>query len=254
MRDLVIAGNWKMFKTKDEAVDFIYDIVLKVPSKYKVATVICAPFVDLRALVKRQGPNLRIGAQNMHYLDEGPFTGEVSALMLHSIQVTYVILGHSERRTFYNETDEILNRKIKNALQHELVPILCVGESLETREQGNTNEFIKGQLAKDLESLAPVEVQKIVIAYEPIWAIGTGRTATALMADETMGFIRNEIKTRFGEKTASKIKIIYGGSVNPKNIQELLQQENIDGALIGAASLKVESFLEMVSIASKIKK
>ena len=254
MRKFLIAGNWKMYKTKDDAVDFIYQINDKMPSINAVRTVICAPFTCLRALVKRQGDNLRIGAENMHFMDEGAFTGEISAVMLKSIQVTYVILGHSERRQYFNETDEDLNKKIKQALKYELIPILCVGESLSQREAGVTNQFIKSQLDADLLSLSADEVSRIVIAYEPIWAIGTGRTATSSQANETIKYIRDYIKGHFGESVAEDLTILYGGSVNTKNAQELLSEREIDGALIGGASLNPNTFLELVKIATNIVK
>ncbi len=251
MRKPIIAGNWKMFKTRDEALQFIYAVNEKVPSIEDVDSVICAPFTVLRCLVKRQGENLRIGAQNMHYAENGAFTGEVSASMLTSINVEYVIIGHSERRAMFNETDEAINKKIKTAFEKELKPILCVGEELEDREKGKTEKVIGNQLKLDLAGLTSEEVENLVIAYEPIWAIGTGKTATAEIANETCGFIRKTIASLYSKEVADKIRIQYGGSVKPGNIEELMAQEHIDGALIGGASLNAEDFITMVKAAIK---
>ena len=187
MRKPIIAGNWKMFKTRDEALDFIYQVNNRMPSLEDVDTVICAPFPVLRCLVKRQGENLRIGAQNMHFEEQGAFTGEIAPSMLTNIGVTYVIIGHSERRAMFNETDESCNKKVHQAFNHGLKPILCVGESLEEREGGKTEEVLKVQLTDGLKGIE--DLTKIVIAYEPVWAIGTGKTATSEQANETIGFI-----------------------------------------------------------------
>ena len=249
MRKPIIAGNWKMFKTRDEALQFVYAVANKVPAIEKIDSVICAQFTVLRCLVKRQGPNLRVGAQNMHFADEGAFTGEVSASMLKSIDVSYVIIGHSERRAMFNETDEAINKKLHKAFENDLVPILCVGESLADREAGRTEEVIKRQLELDLVGLSAEDVKNLVIAYEPIWAIGTGRTATSEVANETCGFIRRYIAEAYGDDIADSIRIQYGGSVNVKNIGELMSMPHIDGALIGGASLKSEDFLQMINIA-----
>ena len=193
MRKPIIAGNWKMFKTRDEALSFVYAVNEMLPDREVVDSVICAPFIVLRDLVKRQGANLRIGAQNMHFEEKGAFTGEIAPNMLTSTGVTYVIIGHSERRAMFNETDETVNKKLHAAFNHGLVPILCVGEYLEERETGKTEEVIKAQLVKDLEGLTEEQAKELVIAYEPIWAIGTGKTATSEMADETCGFIRGSM-------------------------------------------------------------
>ena len=251
MRKPIIAGNWKMYKNKDEAVQFIYKVVEEMPSIELVDSVICAPFIDLKSLVKRQGANLRIGAQNMHFEEQGAFTGEIAPSMLTNIGVTYVIIGHSERRAMFNETDETCNKKVHQAFNHGLVPILCVGESLEQREAGTTNDLLTEQLEKDLAGLTAEQVKKLVIAYEPIWAIGTGRTATAEVADETCGFIRETVKRLYDEATAEAIRIQYGGSVKTSNIDELMSKPNIDGALIGGASLVAEDFVKLVKAAVK---
>ena len=251
MRKPIIAGNWKMFKTRDEALQFILAVYDKMPSQEKVDSVICSQFTVLRCLVKRQGENLRIGAQNMHFEDSGAFTGEVSADMLKSIGVTYVIIGHSERRAMFNETDESVNKKLHKAFEKELTPILCVGESLEQRENGKVEEFIGNQLKLDLAGLTKKQVKELVIAYEPIWAIGTGKTATSQVADETCGFIRSMIKELYDQETADAIRIQYGGSVKTSNIDELMSMPNIDGALIGGASLKADDFIKLVNAAVK---
>ena len=251
MRKPIIAGNWKMFKTRDEALQFIYAVAEKMPSNEKVDSVVCSQFTVLRCLVKRQGENLKIGAQNMHFADEGAFTGEVSGQMLSSIGVSYVVIGHSERRAMFNETDESVNKKLHKAFECDLVPILCVGESLEQREGGKTEEVIGKQIELDLAGLTKEQVKTLVIAYEPIWAIGTGRTATSQVADETCGFIRQTVAKLYDEETAEAIRIQYGGSVKTSNIDELMSMPNIDGALIGGASLKAEDFITLVNAALK---
>ena len=251
MRKPIIAGNWKMYKNVDEAEQFAYQVADKMPSVEKVDSVICAPFISLKSLVKRQGDNLKIGAQNMHFEEQGAFTGEIAPSMLTNIGVTYVIIGHSERRAMFNETDETCNKKVKQAFNHGLVPILCVGESLEERETGKTNDLLTCQLEKDLEGLTKEQVKELVIAYEPIWAIGTGKTATAEVADETCGFIRETVKRLYDEETSEAIRIQYGGSVKTSNIDELMAKPNIDGALIGGASLKAEDFVTLVTAAVK---
>ncbi len=251
MRKPIIAGNWKMFKTRDEALNFVYAVSDKVPTNDKVDSVICAPFVLLRCLVKRQGENLRIGAQNMHFEENGAFTGEIAPNMLTSTGVTYVIIGHSERRAMFNETDETCNKKLHAAYKHGLTPILCVGEKLEHRENGKTEEVIKEQVVSDLAGLTADQVKNLVIAYEPIWAIGTGKTATSEMANETCGYIRSLVKELYDEETAEAIRIQYGGSVKLNNIDELMAQPHIDGALIGGASLVAEDFVTFTHAALK---
>ena len=251
MRKPIIAGNWKMFKTRDEALEFIYQVNNDLPSRDLVDSVVCAPFTVLRDLVKRQGENLRIGAQNMHFEENGAFTGEIAPIMLESLEVTYVIIGHSERRAMFNETDESCNKKLHAAFKHNLVPILCVGEYLEQREDGSWQSLIKGQIEADLAGLSEAQAKELVIAYEPIWAIGTGRTATPAIADETCGFIRNVVKELYSEEVAEAIRIQYGGSVKTSNIDELMAQPNIDGALIGGASLNAADFKVLVNAAVK---
>lgn len=245
----IIAGNWKMYKTKDEAHAFIYAVNVEVPNKDVVESVICAPAIVLKDLVKREGENLRIGAQNMHYAQEGAFTGEISGEMLRSFGVDYVIIGHSERRAYYNETDETVNLKLISAINCNLTPIVCVGETLEIRELGTTNQVVKKQLVKAYSNVNAEEALKTVLAYEPIWAIGTGKTATPVQANDTIKAIRGVLRDLYGEEVSQKIRILYGGSVKPKNIDELLRTSDIDGALVGGASLESCSYLELVKAA-----
>lgn len=244
----VIAGNWKMYKTRDEALQFIYAVNQEMPSRDEVETVICANDVLLRDLVKRQGESLKIGAQNMHFAENGAFTGETSPLVLETTGVAYVIIGHSERRAMFNETDETVNLKVHSAIKHDLTPIVCVGESLEIREAGTTNEVVKNQIIKAYANLSDKDALSTIVAYEPIWAIGTGKTATPEQAEETIKAIRDVLASLYGD-VASKIRILYGGSVNAKNIDALLAKENIDGALVGGASLDVSSYLTLVKAA-----
>lgn len=251
MRKPIIAGNWKMFKTRSEALQFVYSVADKLPDVSKVDSVICAQATVLRCLVKRQGENLRIGAQNMHFAEEGAYTGEVSAAMLKEIDVSYVIIGHSERRAMFNETDEAVNKKILQAFKYDITPILCVGESLEDRETGRTEEVIGKQLELDLQGLSLEQVKELVIAYEPIWAIGTGKTATSEVANETCKFIREKVALLYNQEAADAIRIQYGGSVKLTNIDELMSMPHIDGALIGGASLKAEDFVALVQAAVK---
>ena len=248
-RKPIIAGNWKMHKNRDEALEFIYLVNENVPSIDEVETIICAPSLYLRDLVKRQGDNLRIGAQNMHYLDSGAYTGEITGAMLRNIGVEYVIIGHSERRAYYNETDETVNLKTKKAIETNLVPIVCVGEELEARENGTTNEVVSTQVIKAYKDIKADEALKTVIAYEPVWAIGTGKTATKEQANETIKEIRNVVKSLYNEDVASRIRILYGGSVKPDNIADLLSTSDIDGALVGGASLEPKSFLALADAA-----
>ncbi len=247
MRKPIIAGNWKMNKTRDEALQFIYAVKDHVTSNDVVESVICAPFPYLRCLVKRQGAFLRVGAQNMHFESAGAYTGEISPEMLTSVGASYVVLGHSERREMFNETDETVNKKIHAAFANGLTPIVCVGESLENRENGTTNQVVDTQTVAALAGLTLDQVKQVVIAYEPIWAIGTGRTATAEQANETIGYIRSVVERVYGHEVAEAVRIQYGGSVNPSNIKELMAQEHIDGALVGGASLDPKSFLALVN-------
>jgi triosephosphate isomerase len=250
-RKPLIAGNWKMYKTKDDALAFIYAVNLEVPDKDVVESVICAPAIFLRDLVKREGENLRIGAQNMHYAEEGAFTGEISAAMLKSYGVDYVVIGHSERRAYFNETDETVNLKVLTAVKENITPIICVGESLDTREEGTTDPFVSKQVEKAYLNVSKEDVLKTVIAYEPIWAIGTGRNATKEIAQTTCAIVRDEVAVHFGKEAAEACRVQYGGSVKPDNIAEYMAEADIDGALIGGASLKVDSFLAIVNAVKK---
>ncbi|MFL0504232.1 triose-phosphate isomerase [Ureibacillus sp. 179-F W5.1 NHS] len=250
MRKPIIAGNWKMYKSFDEAVEFAEAVREQVPSEDKVDAVICAPALYLPTLVDvATETDLAIGAQNMHFENEGAFTGEISPSQLASINVDYVILGHSERREYFNETDEAVNKKVRAALINGIVPIICCGETLEERESGQTEEKVSIQVTAALEGFTPEEVKHMVIAYEPIWAIGTGKTATADDANHVCGKIREVVEGLYGQEAAESIRIQYGGSVKPENIDELLSKEHIDGALVGGASLKVDSYLKLLEAA-----
>ena len=252
MRKPVIAGNWKMFKTVEEAHDFWNAASSATIDASKVDAVICAPFLQLPALVEAaKGSSIHIGAQNMHQEKEGAFTGEISGDMLKDIGVTHVVIGHSERRQYFNETDETVNLKTKAALDLGLTPIVCVGESLEQREAGETETVVSKQVAEAFEGLTESEVEKTVVAYEPIWAIGTGKTATADDANQVCQAIRETLLDLHGEEAANATRILYGGSVKPANIEELLGKDDIDGALVGGASLEADSFLQLVEATQK---
>lgn len=245
MRIPVIAGNWKMNKTWDEALEFVYKVSSKMPSETRVETVIGAPSPLLRGLVKRQGDHLKIAAQTMHESNSGAYTGEISAPLLESINVSYVILGHSERRAYYNETDEAVNLKTIQALKYDLTPIVCIGESLEVRENNQTMEFVAPQVEKALKDIKEEDLKKVILAYEPIWAIGTGKSATNEMANETIKQIREQVRKLKGD-VADNIRILYGGSVKPATIEGLMSESDIDGALIGGASLDANDYIDMV--------
>ena len=247
MRKPIIAGNWKMYKSFEEAVEFVEKVSGNIPSEEKVDAVICAPALYLPTLVNLTvDTDLAIGAQNMHYENEGAFTGEISPTQLAAIHVDYVILGHSERREYFNETDEAINKKVQAALTNGIVPIICCGETLTEREAGQTEQKVSNQVKLALQGFTSEEVKHMVIAYEPIWAIGTGKTATADDANAVCGKIREVIKGLYDEETAESVRIQYGGSVKPSNIDELLAKEHIDGALVGGASLEVESYLALL--------
>lgn len=247
MRKNIIAGNWKMYKTAEEAKDFAEAIKEASSTNEQVEAVICPPAPYLSTLVElTEGTIVNIGAQTMHDEKEGAFTGEVSPAMLQSIGVNYVIIGHSERRQYFNETDESVNRKVHAAFEFNMTPIVCVGESLEERESDTTVEVVANQVKKALKSVDSDNAAKAVIAYEPIWAIGTGKTATSDDANEVCGAIRSTVEELYGAEVANAVRIQYGGSVNPDNIVELLSKEHIDGALVGGASLQPESFMKLV--------
>ena len=247
MRKAIIAGNWKMHYTVDEAVKLIEELKPQVADA-SCEVVVCPPFVSLDAAVKAAaGSNIKVGAQNMHFEENGAFTGEVAPGMLEALKVDYVIIGHSERRQYFNETDETVNKKLKKAYEHNLIPILCVGETLEEREANKTEEIISAQIEKDLEGLTPEQVEALVIAYEPIWAIGTGKTATSEQANDTIKSIRAMVARAYGDAVALKVRIQYGGSVKPSTIKEQMEQSDIDGALVGGASLKASDFSAIVN-------
>ena len=246
MRRKIIAGNWKMNMLPNEAMNFINGIAQTVNNSEN-EVILCVPYTDLfYSLLTVQGTRIKIGAQNMHWEEAGAYTGEVSGKMLEVINVEYVIIGHSERRQYFNETDETVNKKIKSALKYNLKPIICVGETLEQRENGNTNEIITKQTRLALEGLNKDEVKNVIIAYEPIWAIGTGKTATADDANNSIIQIRNEVESLYGKDVADNISILYGGSVKASNAKELFSMSDIDGALVGGASLKIEEFINII--------
>lgn len=247
MRRKVIAGNWKMNMLPNEAIAFIEQLTPLVKNTEN-EVILCVPYTDLfYSLLTAQNTNIKIGAQNMYFEESGAYTGEVSGQMLKCIGVEYVIIGHSERRQYFAETDETVNKKIKAALKNELKPIVCVGETLEQREAGKTEEIITMQTKLALEGLTSQEVNKIIIAYEPIWAIGTGKTATSEDANNSIKAIRNEIANLYGSEVADKIIIQYGGSVKSSNAKELFTTSDIDGGLVGGASLKADEFAKIVN-------
>jgi triosephosphate isomerase len=247
MRKPIIAGNWKMHYTVDEAVKVAKELKAMVKGA-SADVVICAPFIQLPALVAElKGSNVKVGAQNMHFEEKGAYTGEISPGMLEALGVDYVVIGHSERRQYFNETDADINKKLKKAFKHSLTPILCVGESLEQRESGTTEAVIKAQVEKDLEGLSAEEAREVVIAYEPIWAIGTGKTATSEQANETIAAIRKMVADIFGAEVADAVRIQYGGSVKPSTIKEQMAMSDIDGALVGGASLLADDFAKIVN-------
>ncbi|MFJ7745163.1 triose-phosphate isomerase [Peribacillus sp. NPDC097295] len=247
MRKPIIAGNWKMNKTLSEATGFLEEVSTLIPKSDKIDTVVCAPALFLNQLVQSaQGTDVKIGAQNMHYEENGAFTGEISPISLADIGVSYVILGHSERREMFNETDEAVNKKAHAAFKNKLTPIVCCGETLEQREAGETNDFVGGQIEKGLAGLSEDQLKQTVIAYEPIWAIGTGKSSSAEDANEVCAHIRSVVADKFSKEAAEAIRIQYGGSVKPENIKEYMAQPDIDGALVGGASLKPDSFLQLL--------
>ncbi|GFZ94591.1 triosephosphate isomerase [Paenibacillus marchantiophytorum] len=244
-RKPIIAGNWKMFKTVSEAVSFVNEI--KGSTVEGVESVICSPFTNLPALVEAaKGTDVHVGAQNLHFEDNGAFTGEISGVMLKDLGVEYVIIGHSERRAYFAETDDIVNKKVVAAFKHGLTPILCVGEKLEEREAGQTKDVCKVQTEAAFASLSAEQAAQVVIAYEPIWAIGTGKSSTAEDAQDVIGYIRQLVSGLYGAAVADAVRIQYGGSVKPNNIAEYMAQPDIDGALVGGASLEAASYIQLV--------
>jgi triosephosphate isomerase len=246
MRTPIIAGNWKMNKTSDEAVKLIKELKPLVADA-SIEVVVCPPFTDLPAAAKvLKGSNMHLGAQNMHWEEKGAFTGDISPGMLLELGVTHVIIGHSERREYFAETDETVNKKVWSALSHGLTPIVCVGETLEQREDGVTQDLVERQTEALFAGVAEEDASKVVIAYEPIWAIGTGKTATAEDANEVIGWIRDTIRDLYNDEIADAVRIQYGGSMKPGNAAELMAQPEIDGGLIGGASLKADDFAAIV--------
>ncbi len=244
MRRKVIAGNWKMNMLPNEAIQFMLQLDPLVKNSNN-EVIVCAPFTDLFYTINAaQDTNIHVGAQNMHWKDNGAYTGEVSPEMLKSINCEYVIIGHSERRQYFNETDETVNLKVKAALAHGLKPIVCVGETLEEKEAGKTLEIIKNQTAEALKNLTLSDLSNIIVAYEPIWAIGTGKTATADDANDSIKGIREQIVKDFG---TDDVTILYGGSVKPSNAKELFSMSDIDGGLVGGASLSTDLFSQIVN-------
>jgi triosephosphate isomerase len=247
MRKLLIAANWKMYKTPTEAQSFLHTFLPLVKDQTQSEIVICPPAVDLPTAVHAvKGTEVLVGAQNMHFAEEGAFTGEISASMLVSLGVSHVIIGHSERRQYFAETDEIVNKKLHTALKHGVVPVVCVGEVLAEREAGLTAAVLKTQVTGALAGITAAAAAPIVIAYEPVWAIGTGKTATPEMAVDAHKIIRVEVAKLLGAEVAANIRILYGGSVKPDNATSLIGEEEIDGALVGGASLKPDSFTAIV--------
>lgn len=248
MRKPIIAGNWKMNKTLAEAKEFTLVVKDAIPSKDVVDSVIGSPALFLAPMnCKRKDSELQLAAQNCFWENEGAYTGETSPAALADMGIEYVIIGHSERREYFHETDEEINKKAKAIFANGMTPILCCGETLETYEAGKTAEWIEGQITAGLKDLSAEQVSSMVIAYEPIWAIGTGKSADANIADEICGVVRKTVEKLYGNEVAEKVRIQYGGSVKPENIAEYMAKENVDGALVGGASLQPDSFLALLS-------
>lgn len=246
-RKPIIAGNWKMNKTHTEAAEFVEAVKTQIPSSDLVDSVVGAPALFLETIKKgAEGTDLKVAAQNSYFEDAGAFTGETSPKALAALGVEYVIIGHSERREYFHETDEDINKKAKAIFNNGMTPIICCGETLEQREAGETNEFVAGQVKAALEGLTEEQIASSVIAYEPIWAIGTGKSSSAELANETCGVVRQAVAEVTSDEVAQKVRIQYGGSVKPENIAEYMTQEHIDGALVGGASLEVDSFLALL--------
>ena len=247
MRKKVIAGNWKMNMLPNEAIEYIQSFEPLVKDTQN-EVILCVPYIDLfYCLMNTQGTNIKIGAQNMHFAENGAYTGEISPKMLKAIGVEYVIIGHSERRAYYAETDESVNKKVKSAFEYNLKPIVCVGESLEQREAGEAEKIITNQTRLALEGLSKEQVKSTIIAYEPIWAIGTGKTATSEDANNAIKAIRQEISKIYGNEVSEEVIIQYGGSVKSSNAKELFNTSDIDGGLVGGASLKPDEFAKIVN-------
>lgn len=252
MRKPIIAGNWKLNKTPKEAIQLIAELKRELVDVSGVDIVVCPPFVDLSDVIEELiDHDIAVGAQNVYWVDSGAFTGEISAPMLKSMGVTYVIIGHSERRQFFGETNETVAKRIRACLNHQLTPIVCVGENLTQREANLTFDVIKDHVSGSLAGFSASEVKKMVIAYEPVWAIGTGKTATPAQAQEVHEYIRQLLGKTYDVDVAASVRIQYGGSVTPENIESLISQPDIDGALVGGASLKAPSFAAIVKASVK---
>jgi triosephosphate isomerase (TIM) len=247
MRKKLIAANWKMYKTPEETTEFFREFLPMVADHTRDEIVVCTPFIDLRTAVEAaSGSNVSVGAQNVHWEKEGAFTGEVSVGMLTAIGVTHVVIGHSERRQYFNETDDTVNRKLKTALESGFTPIVCIGEVLEEREAGLTEDVLRRQCTRAFHGISARKAAKLAIAYEPVWAIGTGKTATPQMASDAHQVIRHDAEKAFGKEFSDSLRILYGGSVKPDNASALMGEEEIDGALVGGASLDAASFTKIV--------
>jgi triosephosphate isomerase len=247
VRKKVIAANWKMFKTTDQTREFFRDFLPMVGGHKRDEIVVCPPFIDLPAAVEAaHGSNVAIGAQNLHWEEEGAYTGEICSSMLLALHVTHVIIGHSERRQYFGETDDVVNLKLKAALEAGLTPIVCVGEVLEEREAGLTEDVLRRQCLRAFHAISGKKAGKLLVAYEPVWAIGTGKTATPQMAADAHILIRAEASKAFGEQFSEDLRILYGGSVKPENAKSLMAESEIDGALVGGASLDPKSFAAIV--------
>ena len=247
MRKIIIAGNWKMNNTIGQTIELANGLKRNLYDVESVEIVICPPFTalaDASEIITES--NIKLGAQNMHYEDKGAFTGEASGLMLKDLGCEYVILGHSERRQYFSETNEMVNKKVKAALKHNLTPIVCVGEKIEERKANKAFDVVRDHITNSLKDLSKEELQKVIVAYEPVWAIGTGLTASPQQAQEIHSFIRKLLSEISDQQTAQNITIQYGGSVKPDNIEELMKENDIDGALVGGASLKEESFIQLI--------
>ena len=247
MRKKVIAANWKMYKTPDQARDFFRDFLPLVAGHDRDEIVVCPPFLAIPTAVEAsKGSHLAIGGQNVHWEKEGAYTGEISPGMLLAVGVTHVIIGHSERRQFFGETDDVVNLKLKAALESGLTPIVCVGEVLEEREAGLTEDVLRRQCLRAFHAISAKKAAKLIVAYEPVWAIGTGKTATPQMAADAHALIRAEAEKAFGQEFGAQLRILYGGSVKPENVKALMAEGEIDGALVGGASLDPKSFAAIV--------
>lgn len=248
VRTPIIAGNWKMNMNPEQTAEFVKAVKDKLPKATEVESVIAAPAVDLPALLENtKGSELKVAAENCYFEDEGAFTGETSPKVLKEMGVDYVIIGHSERRDYFHETDEDINKKAHAIFNNGMTPIVCCGESLETREAGKAEEWVEAQVKAALKDLTAEQVSNLVIAYEPIWAIGTGKTATSDQAEEICAVVRKTVADLYDQDVADKVRIQYGGSVKPANVKELMAKPNIDGGLVGGASLVPESYLELVN-------